>query len=177
MTTREMILREHARRSKGLDLTYLSRGASADDVADVLQRQEGNQGKDRDELKAKWVKSKHFTPMALPPDILQPVRVPRHDDNGSATKGPIIVEDNFRRVEQKEEVPGKSSTRPNGFIPETVIIDGQHRHSEALERGQPVIQCIVGDEAMPKILRELVRRSSGRRNNLSARFQEASRHA
>ncbi len=176
MTTRELILREHARRSKGLDLTYLSQGATADDVADVLQRQEGNQGKDRDELKAKWVRSKYFTPMALPPDILQPVRVPRHDDHGSATKGPIIVEDNFRRVEQKEEVAGKSSTRPNGFIPETVVIDGQHRHEEALERGQAVIQCVVGDQAMPKILRELVRRSASR-SSLVSRFQEASRHA
>lgn len=159
MTLHEMFQREHLSRHAKRDMTPLANGATAEQVADLLADQAGNRerGKTRDSLKAKWITSDKFVPMTLPTDLLQPVDIPGKRDKPSRTVGPIVLEANFRGREQEHD------GTYNGKVPPVFIIDGQHRHAEALAAGQPTMRCLVGVKAVSKIHAEMIRREHDRR--------------
>jgi hypothetical protein len=96
------------------------------------------------------VVSDEFQPMVLPTAMLYPVRIPSGKTK-SFTVGPLIVEDNFRGVEQSD------AGVKNGFIPPWLVIDGQHRWLDAINAGQKTMHCLVGVNAVPKIHAELLK--------------------
>lgn len=136
------------------DISTLSRGATAEQVADLLEDQAGNKeaGKSREYLMKRWVTSERFIPILVPTAILEPVRIPKPSDSISRTVGPLVVELNFKAHEQ-QNADGKK----RGFIPPVIIIDGQHRHDEAFNRGQDFIHAIVGEKAVPTVIAEMFR--------------------
>jgi len=100
--------------------------------------------RNKDYLQKRWVVSPEFIPMQLPVAMLHPVRIPSGRSH-SYSVGPIVIEDNFRKVEQTD------AGVKNGFVPPFVIIDGQHRWYDARQRGQKMIRALVGVNAMKKI--------------------------
>lgn len=133
------------------DMTHFSRGATRHDVAQLLADQVGNRGKkDLEYLENRWTRSEHFVPMELPTEILHPVRIPSGRTR-SHSVGPLVVEINFRNVEQTD------AGEPNGFVPPYVVIDGQHRWYTAQQTGQPTIHAIVGVLAIPLVTAELLK--------------------
>lgn len=151
MNARELILAEYHRRDGRRDMSYLAAGATAQDIARLLDDQEGNRGKGKlEHLKSRWIASDDFRPTILPVKMLHPVRIPSGRTKSFST-GPIVVELNFRNVEQTD------AGEPNGFIPPYLIIDGQHRWAEAAANGQEYIHTLVGDKALPRINADLIR--------------------
>lgn len=128
------------------DTTNYSTGMTDDEVVALLVDQVGNRKKENaaERLRTRWVRSAEFVPMILPTAILYPVRIPSGRTE-SFTTGPLVVEDNFRNVEQTD------AGKPNGFFPPYVIIDGQHRWLTALQSGQETMRCLVGVDAVPKV--------------------------
>lgn len=146
---------EYDRREGRLrDIGTLSRGATDEQVADLLVDQAGNKeaGKSREYLRKRWITSTRFVPMIVPTAIVEPVRIPKASDSPSRTTGPIVVELNFKSHEQ-QDADGKK----RGFIPSVIIIDGQHRHDEAFNRGQEFMHAIVGDKAIATVVAETFR--------------------
>jgi hypothetical protein len=94
--------------------------------------------------------------MELPVEILYPVRIPSGRTKSFST-GPIVVEVNFRSVEQTD------AGKPNGFVPPYVIIDGQHRWYTARAAGQETIHAVVGLLAVPLVVAELLKWASVKR--------------
>lgn len=153
--THEAILAEHHRRDGKRDMSNYSGGMTDDEVVRLLEDQKGNRNKGNDgaRLRKRWVRSDEFIPMVLPTAMLYPVRIPSGKTK-SFTTGPIVIEDNFRGVEQS------NAGEKNGFIPPYLIIDGQHRWLDALHAGQKTMRCLVGVDAVPKVHAELLRRAS-----------------
>lgn len=151
------------------DMSNYASGATGDEIGRLLADQHGNKGRDPEELKAKWVTSENFVPMTVPTEAVHPVRVPSGNSH-SKTVGPIVIEDNFRNVEQKDG----HNEEGNGFIPATVIIDGQHRWFDAMQAKQPTIQAIVGEKAIPKINRMVLRHRMQERFRRSGDVQKLS---
>jgi hypothetical protein len=129
------------------DMTTYAHGMTAEQVGELLADQPGNKGRKPDEMQKKWVTSTKFVPMRVPIHAVHPVRVPSGRTK-SHTVGPIVVEDNFRG---KEQILA-GDIHPDGFIPPTLIIDGQHRHNDAKNAGETHINALVGEKAVPKIL-------------------------
>ena len=131
------------------DMTHFEHGMSAEDVAKLLADQPGNKGKTADEMRKKWVASEKFVPMKVPVQAVHPVRVPTGRTE-SKTVGPIVIDDNFRGVEQL-------NSGSSGFKPQTLIIDGQHRHNDAKNRGEQWMNAVVGEKAVPKVNAAMIR--------------------
>ena len=154
----ESIIRAAHARVCSRDMTHFAGGMTAHDVGLLLADQIGNRGKkDYDYLKNRWVRSSEFVPMELPVEILYPVRVPSGRTKSFST-GPLVVEVNFRGVEQTD------AGKPNGFTPPYVIIDGQHRWYTARQSGQELIHTVVGLRAIPLVVAELLKWASTKRN-------------
>lgn len=117
---------------------------SKDDVADLIANQHHNKDKnlDRESIQDKWIKSDTFTLMEIPIDIAKPASQVKEGDT-SKSSGPIVVDKNKTGLGRHLGMYGA----PADFL----ILDGKHRHNEAVKAGKKTIQAYVGDKAKKDI--------------------------
>lgn len=112
---------------------------TAGNVISILAEQPGNAGKTRKRL-SRWVVSDNFTLMTIP---VTSVGIATTAKGKSRSSNPIIVDVNVNQVGGQLQSDGKP--------PVVLVIDGKHRLSEAIARGETEIRAYVGDKAMPYI--------------------------
>lgn len=156
--TKKEFLEAYDRRTKMRDMSNYAGGMTDDEVVMLLADQKGNKkhGDQSKRLRERWVRSEEFVPMILPVDLCYPVRVPSGRTKSYST-GPIVIENNFRNVEQSD------AGVKNGFIPPWLVIDGQHRWYQAKLSGQKTIRAVVGIDAVGKIHAAMLRRAAERK--------------
>lgn len=119
----------------------------ADDVAQILANQPGNQTNQRSaaDLKNHWIVSSVFRLVPIRCGFVG-VSKPKPSDR-STSHEPIIVETNVNKVGREVY----SEEGGHGDIPELLVIDGQHRWYEAQDAGKLTMDAYVGDKALPAI--------------------------
>lgn len=127
------------------DLQKTPEKLTDEDVGQILAGQHGHRQdtpEAHDEtatrLKNKWLNSTEFHLMKIPLDQAKPLVKTVGESHST---GPIIVDTN----------PGGYGMAMHGHVPNVVIIDGKHRHAEALARGDKYIWAYVGSKAVGKI--------------------------
>jgi hypothetical protein len=114
----------------------MKQSLSRDDVIDILTSHRGNEGREKSVFN-QWVFSDFFELIETP---LFLIRVVTRDESPSYTSAPVIL-----------DAPRLEVTRQ--ILPHFQIIDGVHRVSAALSRGEKDILAYVGTNAIPHIER------------------------
>lgn len=118
---------------------------SSSDVGRILADQPLNKNKTVQELQGKWVDSNSFGLIEIPIDSVG-IATEVRPGIKSVTKAPIIVDNNINQVGRVRSVFGT-----HGVPPDVLVLDGKHRWSEAVERGENRIMAYVGNNARTKI--------------------------
>ena len=114
-----------------------------EDVKQILASQPANKGKDAERLAGRWIASDRFVKMTIP---VNSVGIAAPAEGKSVTKGPIIVDLNINDVGRYKGMYGAA--------PVALVIDGKHRLSEAIAKGEETIEAMVGEKAVSFIERE-----------------------
>ena len=109
---------------------------SQDEVLEILMSH-NRLNTDKNKVKETWIPSKLFSLMPIPTACVFPA-TPVNPNNKFHSNDPIIVDKN---IQETGRFLGNYGTPP-----ECIIIDGKHRHAQAIKHKSKIILAYVGTE-------------------------------